>query len=116
MKRSLYVDDPLVAGTTLKNVLKVERELFDRLERHDCSETAICFGLEISQSCSIKIVKICQTDYVRKALLRFSMQNSNPVNTPIKCQIDAEALKEETFSSALYYQPVRSLMHVVICN
>ena len=74
----MYVDDGLIASSNKD----VEQFLTDLKKSFQisCSEAKFYIGLEIAQEKDG--IKITQKGYIEK-ILKFNMENANPVETPI---------------------------------
>lgn len=110
---TLYVDDLLIAGSSLQDILRIKGELSSRFEMKDCGEANICLGLEINR-CRNKSLSLCQTRYAQKVLERFQMSECKPVCTPMSTSIDEQALEGDHMDPTLYRQAIGSLMYLMV--
>ncbi len=76
----------------------------------DCGEADICLGLEIRRDRSKKLLHLSQKSYAEKILLRFGMEDSKQVVTPMDGQILQSDIEGAPFDSSKYRQAVGSLI------
>lgn len=111
---SLYVDDLLIGGTHLEDVVWLKGEMCKRFEMKDCGEAQVCLGLEISRQRAEKVLNLGQSRYAEKVLARFGMANCKPVSTPMDVQVDSSMLNTDECDPTLYRQAIGSLMYLMI--
>ena len=74
----LYVDDMLVAGLSMKEILNFKAKLVKEFSMKDLSPTKKILGMRINRE--KRLLKISQAKYVKKVLKRFNVSDSKPVN------------------------------------
>ena len=110
---AVYVDDIVLFGE--------EHELMDQLVTHFKSEFQVndmgtlhwLLGIQIEYSNAN--ITLSQTAYIDKVLTRFSMQDCNPVSTPIQCNQKLIAATDEDMraNATTYQQIIGSIMYIV---
>lgn len=78
---TVYVDDIVIASTNENTIEMVIRKLSSKFKVKDMGDIGYCLGIEFSRS-KDKIV-FQQKGFVKDLLERFSMKESNAVNTPL---------------------------------
>lgn len=111
---TLYLDDLLLSGSSLKEVLWLNGKLSKLFEMEDCRETHICMGIEIFRNRKRKTLELSRENYIEKILARFGMSESKYFSTPMEHQIASSALNDYPVDETLYRQAVESLMYLVI--
>jgi hypothetical protein len=76
----LYVDDPLIIGSSVSIIATVKTSLHDMLSIIDMGLLHYFLGLEINQVDSI--VNIFQSKYTIDLFVRFHMTDCKPTTTP----------------------------------
>ncbi|XP_059627260.1 uncharacterized protein LOC132270066 [Cornus florida] len=79
----LYVDDMLVAGLSLEEIKNLKKQLSMHFAMKDLGEAKQILGMRICRDRMGDTLKLSQTQYVKKVLSKFSMQDAKPVNTPL---------------------------------
>ena len=79
----MYVDDLIIAGKSLDKINFIVNKLMARFEIKDKGSLEHFLGLEISYNRNQGILKIHQSNYTRKILNKFNMQNCKNIDTPI---------------------------------
>lgn len=113
---TIYVDDILIAGNSLKAISEIKEEQAKVFEMKDCGEAKVCLGFEIVRNRKLKLLKLKQEAYAEKVLSRSDMTKSKAVNTPMEAQLDKAITDEELIDENLYAQAIRSLMYLMICS
>jgi len=75
----LYVDDMLIARSSIEEIDKLKQQF----EMKDLGATKQILGMRIIRDKDKGILKLSQTEYIKKVLSRFSMDNVKPVSTPL---------------------------------
>lgn len=86
----VYVDDLLVTGTNLSNIVKFKREMSREFNMSDLGMLSYYLGLEVNQG--KEYIKLRQSSYAKKVLEKAGMSKCNPVKYPMehKLQLDAD--------------------------
>jgi len=79
----LYVDDMLIAGSSIEEIDKLKQQLSKQFEMKDLGAAKQILGMRIIRDKDKGILKLSQTEYVKKVISRFSMDNAKPVSTPL---------------------------------
>ena len=79
----LYVDNMLIAGSNLKEINKLKKDLSKEFEMKDLGLTKQILGMRISRGRSKCILRLSWEDYVYKVLNRFRIGDTKPWNTPL---------------------------------
>lgn len=113
---ALYVDDFYIFYSTDKN------DLLTLLETNFCVKNlgsiTNCLGINVSRDRSNHIIKLDQSDYINKLLIKYGMQNCKPVSTPmmINCKLqknESEHLDDYMYN---YRELLGSLMYLSVCT
>ena len=115
MALALYVDDLLIAGSSIDRVLQIKSELHKRFEMKDLGEAKVCLGLEIHRDRSARKLWLGQEKYARTVLARFGMETCKPVSTPMESSVQLEKADDTTpATTAPYRQAIGSLMYLMV--
>ncbi|EEB89242.1 hypothetical protein MPER_12682 [Moniliophthora perniciosa FA553] len=79
----IYVDDALFMGSNLDLVLKKKREFMNVWECRDLGEAKEFLGMRILRDRSKRQLTIDQSDYLKKVVKRFGMEDAKFANTPL---------------------------------
>ena len=112
---ALYVDDLLLAGSSVERIQQLKLELHKRFEMKDLGEAKVCLGLEIHRNRSERKLWLAQSKYANTVLARFGMDTCKPVHTPM----DANAQLQKADGGAPvtdepYRQAIGSLMYLMV--
>ena len=80
---SLYVDDILLAGTSLKAIKTIKDWLSLNFEMKDMGEAEYILGVKIKRDRSKRMLSMSQKTYIAKILERFNMRDCKPMDTPV---------------------------------
>jgi hypothetical protein len=106
-----YVDDLLVIGTTLEDIMEFKKSMKEEFELTDLGSLSHFLGLEFKQVDSGILMH--QKKYALSVLKRFNMPDCNSVLTPV--EVGTKLVKESNerlVESTLYKQIVGSLMYL----
>ena len=87
---------------------------FDMVDRGEAHST-LCMLIKIKRDIATKTVFISQPNCSENILKRFSMENCNPVSTPLevtKTKFHKISEDEESFNSQIYQQAIGCLTYV----
>jgi ATP-binding cassette subfamily B (MDR/TAP) protein 1 len=73
----------LIAGSNIEEIDKLKQQLSKQFEMKDLEAAKQIHGIRIIRDKDKGILKISQTEYVKKVLSRFNMDNAKPVSTPL---------------------------------
>ena len=106
------VDDLIIASNCTDKLDNVKKSLGLRFKMKDLGILAWFLGLEFI--CKIDVIKVNQTQYIKKVLSKFNMENCKPRSTP--CEMGAGNLNEgdaEVDNVRLYREIVGSLVYII---
>ena len=79
---TLYVDDMLIAGHSLKDIADLKSKLHRHFDMKDLGDANCILGMRIKRDRSNKLLYLSQKEYVHKVLERFNMQQGKSCSTP----------------------------------
>jgi hypothetical protein len=77
----LYVDDMLVAGSSMQDINVLKKKLDNSFAMKDLGATKKILGMRITRDMKNRKLTLSQGEYIGKVLERFRMQNAKPVST-----------------------------------
>lgn len=80
----LYVDDLLIFCCDLKMINAVKRLLSNEFEMTDMGKADSFLGMQIEQNIENGTITVNQTQYLKRVLQKFGMQDCKPKSTPIE--------------------------------
>ena len=83
----LYVDDILIAGSSMREINHMKASLPSVFERKDLGAVKQILGMRISQDRSAGTLNLSQEQYVEKVLSKFKMNDVKPMTTPLTNRI-----------------------------
>ena len=83
---SLYVDNIFIASNHVESICEVKDFLKSQFEMKDLGETSYVLGIQIIRDRKSRILQLSQEQYIDKILIRFYIDSSNPIDTPIHKQ------------------------------
>lgn len=118
---SVYVDDEIIAGSSLEGVEWTKAQLRKHLDFKDRGEAHFMLGIEIHRDRPNRKLYLSQSKHVNEVLDRFDMSNCRPVATPLDTKALAPAATmsdEERGKIALlpYIDVVGSLNYLATCT
>ena len=119
----LYVDDMLVAAGTLDEVQSIKQSLKETFEMKDMGEASKILGMDISRDRKKGNLYLKQTDYIRRVISRFRMQDSTTKSVPIgqhfklsTDQVPKDDEEREEMKGIPYSNIIGSVMYSMICT
>ena len=82
----LYVDDMLVAGSSMKEINKLKKQVSNQFEMKDLGAAKQIFGMRISRDRTKGTLDLSQEKYIEKVLSRFSLHDAKPRDIPLGSQ------------------------------
>lgn len=82
----VYVDDLIVTGTKLLNIVKFKGEMKSEFDMSELGLLLYYLGLEVAQGHGV--VKICQASYAKKVLERAGMIDCSTVKYPMEYKLN----------------------------
>ena len=79
----LYVDDMLIAGSSIEEINNLKKQLSKQFVMKDLGVAKQILGMRIIRDKANGTLKLSQSEYVKKVLSRFNMNEAKPVSTPL---------------------------------
>ncbi|PRQ27363.1 putative RNA-directed DNA polymerase [Rosa chinensis] len=119
----LYVDDILLASTSLKLLKATKDFLSKKFDMKDLGEASYVLGIEIKRDRTKCLLGLSQQGYINKVLKRFDMQSCANGEVPMskgdkltKEQCPQNDIERENMKTKPYAQLVGSLMYAQVCT
>jgi hypothetical protein len=119
----LYVDDMLIAGSSIEEINNLKKQLSKQFAMKDLGPAKQILGMRIIRDRANGTLKLSQTEYVKKILSRFSMDEAKPVSTPLgshfrltKDQSPKTEQEQAYMSKVPYASAIGSLMYAMVCT
>ena len=121
----LYVDDMLIAGSDMKEISKLKKQMSKEFEMKDLGPARQILGMSITRNKKDGSLTLSQEKYIGKVLERFKMndETTKPRNTllgsHLKLTKDQSPKSEEEKSEMAkvpYASAVGSLMYAMVCT
>ena len=119
----LYVDDMLVAGSDMQEIVNLKQKLSKQFEMKDLGAAKQILGMRIKRDTNSRTLLLSQDKYINKVLSRFNMQNAKVVSTPLgvhfrlsKEQSPKTEEERAYMAKVPYASAIGSLMYVMICT
>ncbi|KAJ0494593.1 putative RNA-directed DNA polymerase [Helianthus annuus] len=119
----LYVDDMLIAGSDMKEITKLKKQMSEEFEMKDLGPAKQILGMSIIRDRKNGSLKLSQEKYIGKVLEKFSLKDAKIRSTPLgnhfklskdkspKTDEDKEKMAKVPYASA-----VGSLMYAMVCT
>ena len=79
----LYVDDMLIAGSSIEENNNLKKQLSKQFAMKNLGATKQILGMKIIRDKANGTLKLSQSEYVKKVLSRFNMNEAKPMSTPL---------------------------------
>ena len=79
----LYVDDMLIVGSSIEEINNLKKQLSKQLGMKDLGAAKQILGMRIIRDKANGTLKLSQSEYVKKVLSRFNMNEAKPVSKPL---------------------------------
>ncbi|KAJ0726248.1 putative RNA-directed DNA polymerase [Helianthus annuus] len=121
----LYVDDMLIAGSDMKEISRLKKQMSKEFEMKDLGPAKQILGMSITRSKKDGSVTLSQEKYIGKVLERFGMnsEKTKPRNTPLgshlkltKEQCPRTEEEKADMARVPYASAVGSLMYAMVCT
>ncbi|KAL5811668.1 hypothetical protein ACOSQ3_026618 [Xanthoceras sorbifolium] len=119
----LYVDDMLVAGSDMQEIMNLKRELSKQFAMKDLGAAKQILGMRIKRDTKSGTLLLSQAEYIKKVLSRFNMQDAKPVSTPLGVHFrlskeqSSKTEEERTHMAKVpYASAIGSLMYAMVCT
>lgn len=117
---ALYVDDILLASSTLPALTALKSKLASTFEMEDLGEATFVLGMEIKRDRAARTFSINQSAYVHSVLVHHGMENCSPISDPMDSRARTVLAASTTpcvEGRRLQYQSlIGSLMFAAICT
>ena len=115
---AVYVDDIIPVSNDNMLLSAEKRAICDEYDMVDNGEIKHCLGLIIKRDRKNKILSISQSNYIENVLVKFGMENSRPVATPLEPGVPFYKMAEgdTVFDVKTYQQAIGSLTYAAICT
>ena len=91
----LYVDDMLIASKSMSEVKKLKAELSSEFEMKDLGAARRILGMDIFRDRVCGVIRLSQTEYVKKIISNFRMVEAKSSLTPIGAHFKLASVKEK---------------------
>ena len=119
----LYVDDMLIARSSIEEINNLKKQLSKQLAMKDLGAAKQILSIRIIRDKANGTLKLSQSEYVKKILSRFNMNEAKPVSTPLGSHFklskeQSPKIEEERdhMSKVPYASAIDSLMYVMVCT
>ncbi|RVW67125.1 Retrovirus-related Pol polyprotein from transposon TNT 1-94 [Vitis vinifera] len=119
----LYVDDMLIAGSDIEKINNLKKQLSKQFAMKDLGAAKQILGMRIIRDKANGTLKLSQSEYVKKVLSRFNMNEAKPVSTPLgshfklsKEQSPKTEEERDHMSKVPYASAIGSLMYAMVCT
>ncbi|RVW83922.1 Retrovirus-related Pol polyprotein from transposon TNT 1-94 [Vitis vinifera] len=119
----LYVDDMLIAGSSIEKINNLKKQLSKQFVMKDLGAAKKILGMRIIRNKTNGTLKLSQSEYVKKVVSRFNMNEAKPVSTPLgshfKLSKEQSPKTEEEMnhmSKVSYASTIGSLMYAMVCT
>lgn len=94
---AIYVDDLLLLGPILEDILKLKEQLANRFRMKDLGAVAWYLGMQITRDRAKRILWISQSTYIKRAIEDLGMTECNPTSTPmdVSCKLKKNVYLKE---------------------
>ena len=79
----LYVNDMLIAGSSIEEINNLKKQLSKQFTMKDLGAAKQILGMRIIRDKGNGTLKLSQSEYVKKVLNKFNMNEAKPVSTPL---------------------------------
>ena len=118
----LYVDNMLIAGSSLEEINNLKKQLSKQFVMKDSRAVKQILSIRIIRDKTNGTLKLSQSEYVKKILSRFNLNEAKPVSTPLGSHFKlskekSPKIEEERdhMSKVSYVLAIGSLMYAMVC-
>ncbi|KAE8697282.1 omega-6 fatty acid desaturase, endoplasmic reticulum isozyme 1 [Hibiscus syriacus] len=119
----LYVDDMLVAGSDIQEIINLKQKLSKQFAMKDLGAAKQILGMRIKRDTKSGTLILSQAEYINKVLSRFNMQDAKPISTPLgvhfrlsKEQSPNTEEERAHMVKVSYASAIGSLMYAMVCT
>jgi transposase InsO family protein len=119
---ALYVDDLLIACSSLSELLEVKKRLTAQFDMEDLGEASFLLGIDIRRDRARRTISISQSAYIAALLERHGMSDCKSVSTPMdrdsKTTLNQPAGQHPATDKAIrdYQAVIGGVMFAMICT
>lgn len=114
----LYVDDILIASKSMSEIKKLKSELSYEFEMKDLGAARRILGMDIFRDRENGVIRLSQTEYLKKVVSNFRMAEEKVSMTPIGAHFKLAAVKERdeflNTEKFPYCSAVGSMMYAMV--
>ena len=107
----LWVDNILIVSKTEADLMQIKKRLNSRFKMTDFGQ--LSWFLEIQFECENNTIKINQSRYIKKILLKCGMADCKPCSTP--CEMDIKKTSD-LIDSKPYCEIIGSLIYIMVAR
>ena len=78
-----YIDDMLIVGSSIEEINNLKKQLSKQFAMKDLGATKQILGIRIIRDKANGTLKLTQSEYEKKVLCKFNMNEAKPVSTPL---------------------------------
>jgi hypothetical protein len=108
----LYVDDLLIIANE-GLIGQIKDQMKKRFRMHDLGSVSFYLGMNIEHNRELHTIDIHQHSYIRTILVKFKMDESRPVATPMAMKLHKRKPDEEACDLTIYQSLIGSLMYAM---
>ncbi|CAM8885204.1 unnamed protein product [Rhodiola kirilowii] len=119
----LYVDDMILACNNMKAITNLKEQLATNFEMKDLGAAKKILGMQIMRDRKLGTLFLCQTNYLKKVVERFDMENAKPVSIPVaghfklcKNQEPETDQEKDLMRNVPFSNVVDCLMYAMVCT
>ncbi|KAE8705387.1 hypothetical protein F3Y22_tig00110429pilonHSYRG00978 [Hibiscus syriacus] len=119
----LYVDDMLVAGSYMQEIINLKQKLSKQFAMKDLGAAKQILGMRIKRDTNSGTLMLSQAEYINKVLSRLNIQDAKPVSTHLgvhfRLSKEQSPKTEEERAHMVkvpYASTIRSLMYAMVCT
>ncbi|RVW29670.1 Retrovirus-related Pol polyprotein from transposon TNT 1-94 [Vitis vinifera] len=115
--------DMLIVGSDIEKINNLKKQLSKQFAMKDLGAAKQILGMRIIRDKANGTLKLSQSEYVKKVLSRFNMNEAKPVSTPLgshfklsKEQSPKTEEERDHMSKVPYASAIGSLMYAMVCT
>jgi Reverse transcriptase (RNA-dependent DNA polymerase) len=119
---AVWVDDLLIVGKSLPDILVFKSQMSDRFKMTDLGEVTFLLGMKITRDRKAKTLSLSQKSYLEGVLKRYEATNLRPHDTPMVQRLSLEDCPtklegdQPTTEIPPYRQAIGSLMYAMLAT
>ena len=113
----------LIIGSSIEKINNMKKQLSKQFAMKDLGAVKQIVGMRIIRDKANGTLKLLQSEYVKKVLSKFNMNEAKPVSTPLgnhlklsKEQSQKTEEKRDHMSKVPYASAIGSLIYVMVCT